>query len=110
MTNYILIDASYFIFYRVFALHVWWRNARPDEELINPYDNEEFVEKFRSTFISKVKEINKKLKIKDVKIIVGKDCPQRQIWRMALHPSYKGGRNEEKNKQANVGNFLSISL
>jgi 5'-3' exonuclease len=106
MTNYILIDASYFIFYRVFALHVWWKNARPHEELVNPYDNEEFVEKFKSTFKSKIEEIKKKLKIKDAKIIVGKDCPQHQIWRMALHPSYKGGRNEEKNKEANIGSFF----
>ena len=108
MTNYILIDASYFIFYRVFALHVWWKNARPHEELVNPYDNEEFVEKFKSTFKSKIEEIKKKLKIKDAKIIVGKDCPQHQIWRMALHPSYKGGRNEEKNKEANIGSFFYI--
>ena len=67
MTNYILIDASYFIFYRVFALHVWWKNARPHEELVNPYDNEEFVEKFKSTFKSKIDEIKKKIKNKTCK-------------------------------------------
>jgi 5'-3' exonuclease len=108
MTNYILIDASYFIFYRVFALHVWWKNARPNEELVNPYDNEEFVEKFKITFKSKIDEIKKKFKIKDAKIIVGKDCPQKEIWRMKLHPTYKGGRNEEKNKQANIGSFFNL--
>jgi 5'-3' exonuclease len=108
MTNYILIDASYFIFYRVFALHVWWKNAHPHEELVNPYENEEFVEKFKNTFKSKIEEIKKKLKIKDAKIIIGKDCPQHQIWRMALHPSYKGGRNKEKNKEANVSSFFNL--
>lgn len=108
MTNYILIDASYFIFYRVFALHVWWKNAHPHEELVNPYENEEFVEKFKNTFKSKIEEIKKKLKIKDAKIIIGKDCPQYQIWRMALHPSYKGGRNKEKNKEANVSSFFNL--
>jgi 5'-3' exonuclease len=108
MTNYILIDASYFIFYRVFALHIWWKNAKPEDVLENPYNNEEFVEKFKETFKSKINEIKKKLKLKEAIIIVGKDCPQKQIWRMALHPSYKGGRNEEKNKQANVGNFFQL--
>ena len=108
MMNYILIDASYFIFYRVYALHIWWKNARPHEELVNPYTNDEFVEKFRTTFTSKISEIKKKLKLKNTKIIVGKDCPQQQIWRMALHPSYKGGRNEEKNKQANIASFFQL--
>ena len=50
MTNYILIDGSYFIFYRIFALHVWWRNANPEIKLENPFQNEEFVEKYKSTF------------------------------------------------------------
>ena len=47
MTNYILIDGSYFIFYRVFALHIWWRNAKPEIKLENPFQNEEFVEKYK---------------------------------------------------------------
>ena len=108
MTNYILIDASYFIFYRVFSLHIWWKNVYPDIELINPYENEEFVEKFKSTFKSKMYEIKKKLKIKDTKIIVGIDCPRNKIWRMELHPSYKGRRNEKKNIQANIGSFFKL--
>lgn len=59
MTNYILIDASYFIFYRVFALYIWWKNAKPEDVLENPYNNEEFVEKFKETFKSKINEIKK---------------------------------------------------
>ena len=109
MTNYILIDGSYFIFYRIFALHVWWRNANPEIKLENPFQNEEFVEKYKSTFNSKIEEIKKKLKIKDAIVYVGKDCRQSDIWRMKLHPKYKAGRNEEKNKEANVGNFFALT-
>lgn len=109
MTNYILIDGSYFIFYRVFALYVWWRNAKPEIKLENPFQNEEFVEKYKSTFNSKIEEIKKKLKIKDAIVYVGKDCRQSDIWRMKLHPKYKAGRNEEKNKEANVGNFFALT-
>lgn len=109
MTNYILIDGSYFIFYRIFALHVWWRNANPEIKLENPFQNEEFVEKYKSTFNSKIEEIKKKLKIKDAIVYVGKDCRQSEIWRMKLHPKYKAGRNEEKNKEANVGNFFALT-
>jgi 5'-3' exonuclease len=106
--NYILIDASYFIFYRVFALHIWWKNARPTTELINPYTNDEFVEKFKSTFTTKLNEIKKKLKLKNTKIIIGKDCPRQEIWRLSLHPSYKKGRDQEKNKQANIDSFFQL--
>lgn len=109
MKNYILIDGSYFIFYRVFALQLWWKNARPDEPLVNPIENEEFVKKFKETFKSKIQEIPKKFKMKDATIIVGKDCFRKNIWRMKLHPNYKEGRNEEKNKEANIGNFFALT-
>ena len=41
--NIILIDISYYIFYRYYALHSWWKLAKPDEELVVPFENEEFV-------------------------------------------------------------------
>lgn len=109
MKNYILIDGSYFIFYRVFALQVWWKNAKPDQPLIDPFYNEEFVEKYIHTFNTKIQEIKKKLKLKDAIMIVGKDCPQNQIWRMKIYPQYKAGRNEEKNKEANIANFFKMT-
>jgi 5'-3' exonuclease len=105
-----LIDGSYFVFYRVFALLVWWKNAKPEIELVEPFKNEEFVAKFRSTFIGKIKEIIKNLDIKNVKkVIIGKDCPQSQIWRMSLHNEYKSGRNQTKNKESNIADFFKLT-
>ena len=92
MTNYILIDGSYFCFFRYYALLTWWKNAHPDDELDVPYNNTAFVEKFKSTFVSKIKEISKKLKIKDPKILIGKDCPRKEIWRMEQESEYKVNR------------------
>ena len=84
--NIILIDISYYIFYRYYALHSWWKLAKPDEELVVPFENEEFVEKFKKTFVEKINEIPKKLKIhkESFKFIVGKDCPRNTIWRHSL--------------------------
>jgi len=109
--NHIYIDASYFVFYRVFALCVWWRNAKKDQPLEDPSLNEEFVEKFCSTFVDKIKEIPKKLGLKKepYKIFVGRDCPQSTIWRKQLYPEYKQGRNDAKNKEANIGDFFRIA-
>ena len=110
MKSYLLIDGSYFIFYRVFALLVWWKNAKPEIELGDPFKNEEFKDKFRTTFLNKINEIIKKLKIKNInKIIIGKDCSQNEIWRMKLHNTYKSGRNEKKNIEANIGDFFKLT-
>ena len=92
MKNFIFIDGSYFIFYRFYAIVQWWKIAKKDIELSDPINNEEFVKKFKSTFITKIKEISKKLKLEDPFIVVGKDCPRDEIWRMNLHPEYKGTR------------------
>ena len=84
--NIILIDISYYIFYRYYAVHSWWKLAKPDEELTIPYENEEFVKKFKNTFVEKINEIPKKLKIhkEAFKILAGKDCPRNTIWRHNL--------------------------
>ena len=88
----ICIDMSYFIFYRYYALTAWWKLAKPDDILGNPIDNPEFVEKFKKTFIDKINEIPKRLKIKNYTIIAGKDCPRLDIWRHSLYDKYKENR------------------
>ena len=90
--TYILIDASYFIFYRYYALIAWWKLAKPEEPLDNPFESDEFVEKFKKTFIDKIKEIPKKLKIKEFIIIAAQDCPRKDIWRNSLFTDYKATR------------------
>jgi len=90
--TYILIDTSYFIFYRYYALIGWWKLAKPEDDLGNPIENIEFVDKFKKTFVDKLKEIPKKLKIKNYIIIAGKDCPRLKIWRHTEFDKYKVNR------------------
>ena len=122
--NYILIDGSYYIFYRYYALNIWWGHqaaipsvapalavgAMPPVELMIEKNLSsvgalppplrpqaelpiEFIEKFKSTFISKIHDIDKKLKLKNTIKYVGKDCRRSDIWRTALYPDYKGTRD-----------------
>jgi 5'-3' exonuclease len=93
--NWLFIDGSYYVFYRYYALLIWWKNARKDEPLDNPIENPEFVDKFKKTFISKIDELKKKLKIPDAVVIVGKDCPRNTIWRMKYFKDYKGTRGND---------------
>jgi len=116
MKHYIFIDGSYFIFYRLFALKIWWKNAHPEEPLSeNIEENTEFIEKFRTTFISKIKNIVEQFSIKksnrknakkqlnpsiaidpekdSVHLFVGKDMPRHTLWRSSIFPEYKGTRD-----------------
>ena len=109
-TVIILIDASYFCFHRYFSLIKWWKSAHSNDKIDlneNPILNQEFVDKYKKTFIEKINEIPKKLKLnKDIDIIfiAAKDCKRNSIWRNDIHNSYK------QNRKANngVGPFFKL--
>ena len=93
MGDYLLIDGSYYCFYRYHALKQWWGFAKKDFPLDEHHT--EFLEKFREVFVKKLLELPKALKLDKPTIIVGKDCPRKDIWRMEIYPEYKGNRNSE---------------
>lgn len=94
---YLLLDTSYIIFYRYYALIQWWKIAKSDEELGNPNENAEFIEKFEKTFLECIKNIKKKLKIHKEKVcvIAARDCPRTEIWRNEFFGSYKEHRVQD---------------
>jgi 5'-3' exonuclease len=73
----------------------WWKNAYPENPLLEPFQNQEFVEKFRKTFVENLKKMPKNLGIdKNIEsfMFIGKDCSRETIWRMELFKNYKGTR------------------
>jgi 5'-3' exonuclease len=96
MPTFVFIDGSYYNFYRYYALMQWWKNAKQDEPLDDPYQVPEFVEKFKKTHVDNVKLISKKLKLDNPILIVGKDCKREEIWRVKHFPNYKGTRDNGK--------------
>ncbi len=91
--TFIFVDGSYYCFYRYYALLKWWKNAYPNDPLNNPYENDKFIEKFRKTFVSNLRDMPKRLGISiDPTIIVGRDCKRENIWRNKLFPNYKANR------------------
>ena len=89
--NFILIDGSYYIFYRYYELELWWKHAKKNEnqEDILPSESPEFIEKYQKTFASNISDMEKKLGIHKATTpaikIVGQDCPRQQIWRNKLY-------------------------
>ena len=91
--NYILIDGSYFIFYRYYALCVWYKLRNKPDDPENPCESEIFMNKFRETFVNKIAEMDSILGIDESVKYVGKDCPKQTIWRNSHINNYKSGRN-----------------
>jgi 5'-3' exonuclease len=95
--TFIFVDGSYYCFYRYFALLNWWKNAHPETIIEDPYQNKNFVDKFKKTFVENLSGLQKKLKIpKTTKpiLVIGKDCKRENIWRMELFPKYKSNRDQ----------------
>lgn len=105
--NYIFIDASYFIFFRLHAFKNWWLLSHPelnDNETkkeanawFDPETNPEFAQRFEKLFVEKLREIPRKLGFTKknkipYRVFVGKDCRRNDIWRMKHYPEYKGKR------------------
>lgn len=102
--NYLIIDLSYFNFYRFFATKQWYKAAHPDENFEEGYDwsqNTIFWEKFKKMFIETLDKFKKKLNID--KIIFARDCKRENIWRMKFYSKYKENRVEANAKNPSVG-------
>jgi 5'-3' exonuclease len=104
MTNYLLVDGSYFIFYRFHAVLAWWRK-KTNVNMTNLINEETFVKTFKKTFVSKLNEIPNKLSIDSPIVIICKDCPRQDIWRNDLIKNYKGGRK----KNTEIGPFFKLA-
>jgi len=93
--SYLLIDLSYYTFYRIYALLTWYKHTNPEsEETTDEIVNKEmFKEKIEKMFIQKIKELLKKYSIEPNKCILAKDCRRSDIWRNDHIDKYKDGRN-----------------
>lgn len=110
--NFILVDTSYWVFYRFHAILQWWKHVNPDENISNPYQNEEFINKFTKTFMSSIESFKKKFKLNKQRglpeipcnVIACKDCSRKEIWRNKFYKTYKETR--EKNDTFIIGQFF----
>lgn len=99
--NFLLIDTSYYVFYRYFATLRWYTFQQPkDYESGEPtpidhdtlHENEGFLEAFKKHMKAEFVKLQKKWKVPSSNVIFCNDCPRSQIWRCAIYPEYKAGR------------------
>jgi len=95
MGGMLLIDTSYLIFYRCFALKVWMANAFPDKNVMTDdlLNIPEFCEKYQKTFLTTVEKIMKATGQTLDDMIFIRDCPSAAVWRKSIYPEYKATRD-----------------
>ena len=89
----LLIDTSYWLYYRFFSLRNWYYRAYPekynnyanDKNSFNAdynwFEDEVFMTKYKKLFIENIKKICKKFKTKMENVVFCIDCPHNDIWR-----------------------------
>ena len=113
-THLILIDGSYFVFHRYHALVNWFKHQEEykTQNITSEYlftESNDFMEKYNKTFISKINELNKKLKIKKGELVykyTALDCPRSDIWRSHLYNAYKSTRD---NNNKDIGTIFKTT-
>ena len=107
MNNFLLIDLSYYNFYRFYATKQWYTNAHREDTFEPGYDwsqNVIFMEKFKKMFLVNIAKYKKKFKITETLIL--KDCPRDDIWRVKLYNDYKGTRKATYAKNKFMGGLV----
>jgi 5'-3' exonuclease len=88
--DFVLLDLSSYIFYRIYAMQRWMITAKIDDS----FTIEQFRSKFTKLFEQFLKQSSKKLKVPLNNVILARDCPRNEIWRMKIYPEYKQNRNK----------------
>lgn len=99
--NILLIDTSYMIFHKFFALRNWYNRAFPDKKLPDDYDwlaDEDFMTKYKRQFFVSLVEMCKKKNVNISNVVFAIDCKHIYIWRNKEQVAYKATRKESHTK------------
>tara|TARA_B100001778_G_scaffold109679_1_gene89746 strand:- start:3510 stop:4277 length:768 start_codon:yes stop_codon:yes gene_type:complete len=99
----ILVDCSYYIFYRYFATSKWISFQSNSEEI-------DFLESFERHLENDLKKLSKKFKTIKSNIYFGVDCFRSTIWRNELLNCYKQNRVDNPNFNKNIFDYFKTIL
>lgn len=99
--NILLIDTSYMIFHKFFALRNWYYKAHPDKNIPDDYDwlsDEVFMTKYKKLFFENLVNLCKINNVQIGNVVFAIDCKHTSIWRNKEMDQYKGTRKESHQK------------
>lgn len=102
----ILIDTSYYVFYRYFATNRWFSFQNKEFNVEDIIENPEFISSFLKHFESDLKKITKKWKTVTQNIVFCLDCQRCNIWRNDIFDQYKGNRVQNLNFNNKIFTFF----
>lgn len=89
----VIIDSSYYNFYRFFATISWYNHSPERKEEASGkswIENETFMKTFEKMWFENIKKITKKFNVKESDIIFARDGTD--VWRYGVYPQYKATR------------------
>jgi 5'-3' exonuclease len=93
-----LIDTSYYVFYRYFATYNWCKKQNERLAVETIMDDDQFMSKYSKMFEKTLLELCKNNKVKEYSNVVFiKDCPRDKIWRHTHINGYKENRDDKSN-------------
>lgn len=90
----LLIDLSYFIFYRYYATLNWYKKQNEAKEDV--MRDSLFLDKYDKIFEQTICDLQKKHEIPWQSIYLAKDCSREDIWRIKHYREYKQTRDDER--------------
>ena len=88
----IIIDTSYAIFFRFYAIRSYLNISKRDDVELT-VDNENFKNMYKRTFVDMIQKLCKKFKAR--KIVFALDCPREDIWRTDIMNDYKNRKGAD---------------
>lgn len=93
----VLIDASYYVFYRYFATMRWFVFQKQEFDIDTITENDVYISSFIKHMESDMKKICKKWKTCIQNVVFCLDCQRCDIWRNDIYSDYKGNRVQNVN-------------
>jgi 5'-3' exonuclease len=111
LSNHILaVDASYAVFHKFYAIKRWKQHNEtsltPPGECLTDNELLCFGDRFRQMLCQKMRDVD----VPPTNVILLLDCPRADIWRMRLHPEYKGTRLKPADLPPNLFAFFRETL
>ena len=102
----ILVDCSYYVFYRYFATMRWFTFQKKEFSVETITENQEFVSSFIKHIESDLKKLCKKWKTDVKNIVFCTDCQRSKIWRNDIYKEYKASRIQNVNFNGKIFNIF----
>ena len=112
--HFLILDGSYFLFFRYHAMRRWWQHARREGEPEDPLESERYRASFVKNFSKKLAGLAKLVgHDADRGPLIGilaEDCAPGTCWRRTIWEPYKATRKDDARAHAHFHLVRELNL